>query len=207
MSPRLDGQPSLSSSSKVCCKTLLPTLKYVFFSPSFFFFPFSSRLVSIHKGTVYCGSRTVGPVRISQDNIPLSTVLCTNRVLEIRFFGNGQHACLLLLDACFKTSQNDMRLERSCTTAFATFSLQYSFTNPHLSNRLKVWTLPSCTFLTSKSTKLQSKEEELSELTVESTSTNLLHPTLNWSLPKRRKLLKRLLKRRLSDCLPDKEVD
>lgn len=67
--------------------------------------------------------------------------------------------------------------------------------------------LPSCTSLTSKLTKLQSKEEELSELTVESTSTNPLHPTSNWSLLKRKKLSKGLPKRRLSDCPPDKEVD
>ena len=67
--------------------------------------------------------------------------------------------------------------------------------------------LPSCTFLTSKLTKLQSKEEELSELTVELTSTNLPHLTLNWSLLKEKKPLKRLLKRRSSDCLPDKEVE
>ena len=67
--------------------------------------------------------------------------------------------------------------------------------------------LPSCTSLTFKLTKLQSKEEELSELTVELTSTNPLHPTLNWSSLKEKKPSKRLLKRRLLDCLLDKEVE
>lgn len=67
--------------------------------------------------------------------------------------------------------------------------------------------LPSCTSLTFKSTKLQSKEEEPTELTVELTNTNPLHLISNWSLPKRTAKLKKLLKRRLLDCLPDKEVE
>lgn len=73
--------------------------------------------------------------------------------------------------------------------------------------RPRVWTPPSYTFPTSKSTTLQSKEEELTELTVESTSTNPLHLTSSWLLLKRRRLLPRLLRRRLSDLLPDKEVE
>lgn len=63
--------------------------------------------------------------------------------------------------------------------------------------RSKVWTPLSWLSPTSKSTKLQSKEEEPSELTVESTSTNLLHPTLKSSWLKRKKLLPRLQKRLL----------
>lgn len=51
------------------------------------------------------------------------------------------------------------------------------------------------------------QEEEPTELTVELTSTNLLHLTLNWLSPKRKKLSPRPLKRSLSDCLPDKEVE